>query len=226
MQIMIWKAVAAGAIALAGAGALSAQQDPPAAGELKVFATQYVAAINSKDSAKLLALQNPKALACMTGDKKDYYDFVLFNSLQDKIPANYTTSVGPVNESNLKALESMGGQFPIPPVKELHIDYQQGDDAGQEIVYLVQQNGHWLGDFPCITDAAVMQFRDGRAAREAAMAHYKELADGIKEPLRSELIGLLRAHKTGSATDRYHAASGQDVGTSMLVMDQLKAEAR
>jgi hypothetical protein len=226
MKTAILKTIAASVIGLALAGATQSQEGQPATGELKTFAAQYVAALNSKDSAKLLALQNPKSIACMTGENKDYYDFVLTASSREKVPVNYTASVLPLNEGNMKALESMGGRWPIQPVRELHIDYQQGDDSGSVIVYLVQQNGKWTGDFLCVTEAAVKQFREGKADREAAMARYKVLADGIKDPLRSELIGLLRAHETGRATDRYREATGQDTKTSMLVMGALKDQAQ
>lgn len=75
-------------------------------------------------------------------------------------------------------------------------------------------------------DAAIKEYRDNAAANEASLAHYKALASEIREPLRSELVDLLRAHKTGTATDRYHEATGQDVKTSMYVMNALKPEAR
>jgi hypothetical protein len=226
MNAAIFRTIAVSVIGLALAGVTHAQEGQPATGELKVYAAQYVAALNAKDKAKLLALQNQKSMACMTGENRDYYDFALAASFTEKLPANYTASVVPLNEGNLKALESMGGQFPVRPVKELHIDYQQGDDAGSVIVYLVQQNGKWMGDFPCVTDARVKEFRDNKTEREASMAHYKQLADGIKDPLRTELIGLLRQHETGRATDRYHQATGQDTKTSMLVMDALKDQAQ
>ena len=93
-------------------------------------------------------------------------------------------------------------------------------------MYLIHENGRWFYDLPCATDAAIKQYRDNAAANEAALAHYKALASEIKEPLRSELLGLLRAHETGTATDRYHQATGQDYKTSMYVINALKTEAR
>jgi hypothetical protein len=224
MRTEILKVFAAGVVGLALLHGARAQEGQPATGELKAFAAQYVAALNSKDTARLLALQNSKSAACMTAENKDYYDFVLTASTHEKVPANYTAAVMPVHEGNLKALESMGQQWPIRPAKEMHINYQQGDDVGSVIVYLVQQDGKWMGDFPCPTDATVKDFRDSQAARQAAMTHYRELANSIKDPLRGELVGLLRAHETGTATDRYHAATGEDMKTSMLVIDQLKSQ--
>jgi hypothetical protein len=193
---------------------------------IRVFASQYVMAFNSKDPRQLLALQHPTSLACITPENKDYYDGALAMQMRDSVPANYTVSVMTPNEGNLKALESMGMRWPLKPEQEVHIDYQEGEDATGIVVYLVRQNGRWFGDFPCATDATIKQFRDGAAERQAAAARYKAIADGIKEPLRSELIGLLRAHETGRATERYRNTSGQDGRTSMLVMDALRDEIR
>jgi hypothetical protein len=144
----------------------------------------------------------------------------------EPIPPNYKFSVMPVKEGNLKALESMGQRWTVKPSQELHIDYQQGDDVGGYVVYLIHENGRWFYDYPCATDAAIKEYRDNAAANEASLAHYKALASEIKEPLRSELLDLIRAHKTGIATDRYHEATGQDYKTSMYVMNALKTEPR
>ena len=46
----------------------------------------------------------------------------------------------------------------------------------------------------------------------------------IPEALRSQLIALLREHKTSEATRRYKEASGQDYGTSILVIHVLAHE--
>jgi len=199
---------------------LSAQ--PP---DIQAFVKQYVAAWNSKDLARLYALNYSKSGACITPASKDFYDGLLAAQMRDSIPANYTTTVSAVNEGNLKAIESLG-QFPVKPARELHIDYQQGEDSGTVIVYLVKENGRWTDDFPCASESSLKKFHDDAAENAKLLAHYKALADGIKEPLRSELLKMLRAHETANATDRYHAASGQDMKTSMLVINALKEEGR
>ncbi len=134
--------------------------------------------------------------------------------MRDPIPANYAVTFSAVDENNLKAIESLG-QFPVRPARELHIDYQQGEDAGGVVLYLVKENGRWTEDFPCISEQSLKNFHDQAPENAKLMAHYKALADGIKEPLRSELLKMLRAHETGSAIDRYFGASGQDRKTSM-----------
>jgi hypothetical protein len=207
---------------ISSARAQSAQGVP---GEVKNFVTQYVAATNARDIVRLRLFLYPKSLACITPENKDYYD-AMASQIAEPIPPNYTFSLRPVHEGNLKALESMGQRWTVKPAQELHIDYQQGDDVGGHIVYMVQENGRWFYDLPCATDAAIKEYRDNAAANEAALARYTAIASEIKEPLRSELLGLLRAHKTATATDRYHEATGQDYKTSMYVMNALKTEAR
>jgi len=200
-------------------------QNQPSPAEAKTFAAQYVAAMNAKDIPRLLTFFHPKSVACITPDTKDYYDGAMEVGVREAVPANYTFTVMAVNEGNLKAIESMT-RFPVKPTSELHIDYQQGDDVGSVVLWLVRDNGRWFADQPCATEQTLKQFRDGAAARKEALARYKSLADGIKDPLRSELLDLLRKHETGSATDRYHAVSGEDYKTSMFVINELAPEAR
>ena len=194
-------------------------------GDLKNFVTQFVAATNTGDKARQRVFFYPKSLACITPENKDYYD-AMASHTGDPIPPNYHFSVMPVNQGNLNALESMGQRWPVKPTQELHIDYQQGDDVGSYVVYLIQENGRWFYDYPCATEAAIKDYRANAAANETALAHYKALAAEIKNPLRSELLTLLQAHKTATATDRYHAATGQDYKTAMYVINALKTEAR
>lgn len=210
-----------GLFVIGSAGAQSAQG---VTGDLKSFVTQFVAAANAKDIARMRSFLYPKSLACITPGNKDYYD-AMASQTGDPIPPNYKFSVIPVNEGNLKALESMGQRWTVKPAQELHIDYQQGNDVGGSVVYLIHENGRWFYDLPCATDDAIKQYRDNAAANEAALAHYKALASEIKEPLRSELLGLLRAHDTGTAIDRYHRATGQDYKISMHVINALKTDA-
>ncbi len=210
-----------GLFVIGSAGAQSTQGVP---GDLKNFVKQFVAATNAKDNVRRRLFLYSKSLACITPENEDYYD-AMASHMGEPIPPNYKFSVMPVNEGNLKALESMGQRWMVKPSQELHIDYQQGDDVGGYVVYLIHDNGRWFYDYPCATDAAIKEYRDNAAANEAALAQYKALASEIKEPLRSELLGLLRAHKTGTATDRYHQATGQDYKNSMYVMNALKTEA-
>ena len=207
------------AIALSFAVALNVRAQsnsvPP---DVKAFAAQYVGAYNSKDEARLLSLNLPQSRACITPANKDIYDSVLSLQMNDRIPPDYMLTLFPVNEGNLKALAD-DAYFPVNPERELHIDYQypQTRDGGQLVLWIVRQNGRWVGDFPCMTPHGIKDFRDNAADRE----HYKAIAAAIKDPLRSELLAMLRAHQSGEAAERYQKATGSDMRTSMLVMAAL-----
>ncbi len=222
MKPALWPSICGIAFSLAAIPCARAQSAkvPPS---VKSFAAQYVAAMNSKHVAQLRSLFVPQSRACVTPANKDVYDGVLAKQLTDRIPPNYVLSLTPVNRSNLQALSRVQ-YLPVKPNRELHIDYQypRSSDGGVVVVWLARQNGRWMDDHPCITARGLKVFRDNAAARE----RYKSLAHAIKEPLRAELIGLLRAHRTGQAEFRYHQVTGSDLQTSMLVINALQEQIR
>jgi hypothetical protein len=216
MRITFRQVVCAFSLCLAAASvALSQTQELTP--DLKAFATQYVAAINAKDEARLLSLYSAQSRACIAAEDKDFYQTTLHGFWREPIPPSYTATASAVNENNLKAIETLA-TFAVHPARELHIDHQEGDDVSSIDLYLIRENSRWVVDQPCPTADTIKQFHDGAADR----AHYKAVAQSIQDPLRSELIGLLRRHESASAIDRYHQATGQDMQTSMFVVNALQ----
>lgn len=208
-------------LALLVAPTLPAQNDAPP--DLRAFAAQYVAAFNARDQARVESLYIPESRACITPANHDVYDAVLATEMRDPVPPQYTVAFMAVNQGNLKALSTLG-TFPVPPERQLRIDYQypNSNDGGQIDLYMVRRDGRWLSDFPCMNAASMQSVRDNIKGRE----HYKALAAAIKEPLRSQLLTMLRAHQSGEAETRYQQAKGGDMRTAMLVIDELKDEVR
>lgn len=216
------QAIYVGALIFAVTLSMPAQNTgaPP---DVKAFAAQYVAAFNAKDKARVESLYLPQSRACMTPANHDVYDAMLSMEMRDSVPPNYTLSFTDVNEGNLKALASLA-TFPVKPERELNINYQypETNDLGGIVIYLVRQDGRWIADFPCMTAQGIKNYRDNAAARQ----HYKALAAAIKEPLRSQLLVMLRAHKIGEAETRYQQVAGGDIRTSMLVINALRDQVR
>jgi hypothetical protein len=197
-----------------------AQDAPP---DVKAFAAQYVAAFDAKDMARLESLYIPQSRACITPANHDVYDALMSLQMRDSVPQQYTLSFMAVNQGNLKGLASMG-YFAVAPERELHIDYQYAgtSDGGTIVLWLVRQNGRWMADFPCMTEQGIRDFRDNAAARN----RYKDLAAAIRDPLRSQLLDMVRAHKTGEAATRYQQVKGGDMQTAMRVIDALQDQAQ
>lgn len=186
--------------------------------DVKAFAAEYVAAWNAKDEARLAGLIEPRSRACVTAENKAVYDEIRRTEMRDAVTPGYLLMLMPVNEGNLKAFAQLG-YFLVKPERELHIDYQypQTNDGGQLVLYLVHENGRWMSDFPCMTAQGIQDYKDAAADR----AHYKAIAAGIKEPLRSELVAMVRKHQSGEAAERYKAATGCDMRTAMAVISAL-----
>jgi hypothetical protein len=189
--------------------------------DVRAFAAQYVTAVNAKDVTHIRSYFVPQSRACITPANKEIYDSVLAMQMTDHIPPNYALTSPPVNRRNLRALSDVQ-YLPVTPDRELHIDYQYPGttDGGVVILWLARQNGRWMDDHPCLTAHGLRVYRENAAARE----HYENLAKVIKESLRAELIGMLRAHQTGQAEFRYHQATGSDLQTSMLVINALQQQ--
>jgi hypothetical protein len=194
-------------------------------GDIKEFVAQYVAALNAKDTVRLNSFLHPKSIACVTKDTKPYYDEGMAIHLRDPIPANYTYTLSPLDTKAPQPLEGYA-QFPVRPSHQLQIEYDEGEDHGVVLVWLVQEKDRWLQDDPCATEQVLKQFRDDEPARKERVAKHKALVAAIQEPLRSELLALLREHKTVTATKRYQEASGENYETSMFVIYELTPEAR
>jgi hypothetical protein len=218
MKIPISPAPFAIMLALVAGVALRAQ-NTPVPPDVKAFAAQYVTAYNSGDMARLLTMYLPESRACITPANKDVYDAIASLNGHDHVPPGYLLSFMPVNQGNLNALAA-NIHFAVKPERELHIDYQypNTNDGGQLVLWLVRRNGGWISDFPCMTAQAIQDFRDSAPDR----LRYKNMAAAIKEPLRSQLIAMLRQHQSGEAAERYQKAIGSDMRTAMLVVAALQ----
>ena len=191
--------------------------------DVKAFAAQYVAAFNAKDKVRLEALYLPESRACITPANHDVYDAMLRMEMRDRIPPDYQLTFTAVNENNLKAAATLA-TYAVKPERELHIDYQYPgtNDGGQSFLAMVRRDGRWMADFPCMTPHAIQDFRDSAVDRE----HYRALAAAIKEPLRSQLLVMVRAHQDGEAATRYQQVAGGDMSTAMAVINGLKDQLR
>lgn len=234
MKAAVWQGMCVVALAVAGpisACAQSSRMSPEELNKLesythvppdvKAFAAEYVAAYNSKDPGRVMALNVPEWRACVTAANKDVYDELMRPQLRDPITADYTLMLMPVNEGNLKAF-AQDTYFPVKPERELHIDWQYPNtvDGGQVVLYMVHRNGRWSTDQPCMTAKGIQGFRDDAADREK----YKAKAAEIKEPLRGELLAMAGKHQLGEAAERYKKVTGCDMNTAMLVVNALAGE--
>jgi hypothetical protein len=186
------------------------------------FLKQYVSAINSRDIVTYRSLLHPKSLACITPESNDYYDRAFRVNMRHPIPADYKFEVKPVGNYDKLGFEGYA-VFPIRPAQLVQIEYSRGaENTGEVIFWLLQDQGGWAEIFPCATQETIKRFNAEASERKANEEKTQSLVASIKEPLRSELVSLLKQGKSSTAATRYAEATGQDHTTAMFVVEEME----
>src|SRR5258708_5584452 len=135
--------IAAGGKSDAGEEPSHAQREttePPSA-EQKEFADNLVAALNSKDTARLKALIAPQTLACFDQSRQSYLDGWFRRQFRVPIGKDHQVTVAELPpDFSAKATRV---KFPLAPTHALVISY---DSAGGRRTYrrlIGQQDNHW-----------------------------------------------------------------------------------
>jgi len=186
------------------------------------FVKQCVAAINARDLAAYRSLASSKSLACINDESHDFYGRMFHVDLRHPIPADYKFTTKEVGKDDDIGY---GGYavFPLRPSQQVQIDYTQGmENSGTVIFWLVQDHGGWSDVFPCATAETLQKFKAKLPEIKANEEKTKALIAGLTEPLRSELIALLKQGKSNTAATRYAQSTGHDHETGMFVVEELE----
>ena len=186
------------------------------------FAADYVAAVNSQDVERLRRLIHPKSLACITDQNRDFFDELFTRDLRRRL-------VGPFRVVSVSALTTNAtgaplemATYPIAPTHRIQIDVQTGPTSSVTVIRDLLLNGTvWLAVVPCPTANGLGAFRAARRASAEQQARATALVAQLREPLRSELTGLLQEGRRVEAMKRYSAASGEGLTMVKRVVDLL-----
>jgi hypothetical protein len=217
--------VAAGMVVLPLA--CRAQSDDPKHPE--VLAKRFVDAVGSKSPERLKALAHPKSLACMTAQNQEFYDSIFSRQSKYTVPANYKTAVEPVarNQGLLFENELV---YPLRPSHELQIHFKTENTesfSGTTVVLLVVYDaGRWYEVLPCPGPDTIAKMRVHKEESAKQDRKAQQLAANLSDPLRAELMDLLKKGQRVSAMKRYAAASGEDLTMANRVVDLLAPRAR
>ena len=186
------------------------------------FVKQYVAAINARDLAAYRSLASSNSSACINAESHDFYDRMFHVDLRHPLPADYKFTAKDVGKD-----DSLGFQgyavFLVRPTQQVQIDYTQGmENSGTVMLWLIQDSGGWSEVFPCATAETLQKFKAKLPEIKANEEKTKALVSGLTEPLRSELIALLKQGKSNTAASRYAQSTGHDHETGMFVVEELE----
>ena len=214
--VLVLALVAATSCSSSGAGPVS---HPPT---IDAFVKTYVASMNNRDLAANRALWHSKSLACITQESSDFYDRAFKVSSRHGISTDYKFSSKPVGSNDKLGFEGYA-IFPVHPTQEIQIEYTQGEEnSGTVIFWLTQEGNGWAEVFPCATPETLQQFKARLPEIKAKEEKTKALVDTIQEPLRGELVAMLRQGKSSTAATHYAEAAKQDRATAMYVIEELE----
>jgi len=186
------------------------------------FVKSYVASMNTRDLAANRALWHSKSLACITPDSSAFYDRAFKISSRHGIPADYRFTEKAIGPDEKLAFEGYA-IYPIRPTQEVQVDYTHGlENSGSVVLWLAQEGKGWAEVFPCVSPEVLQKFKSDLPDIKAHEEKIKALVDAIQDPLRSELLALLKEGKSSTAASHYAEAAKQDRATAMYVIEEME----
>jgi hypothetical protein len=116
----------------------------------KTFIQSYVAAVNSKDRTKFIALVHPKSVQLLAADKA-LSEYVFSNTFLPTFPTNYSINVAPI-PADEPLLYSDAYSFPVRPTLEFAIQGGTPPHEGFDVGTAIFEDGKWKVVIPAIDE--------------------------------------------------------------------------
>jgi hypothetical protein len=123
------------------------------------FAQNLIAALESKNPARVKKLIHPQVLACT--NFAEYFDLMKWQEFQSLPGPGYKVSFTAL-AGDFKApfLPPDKFAFPVQPTYQLQIDWQRGPNSLASLVHFIaEKDGAWWLVYPCPNDAGIQLAR-------------------------------------------------------------------
>ena len=196
-----------------------AQADDPKKPE--ALAKRFVDAVNSKSVESRKAILHPKSLACINTQTQLFYDWNFSREFQYAIRPNYKAAAMAMARDEVPNLEGQA-DYPLVPTHLLQIDFDTGPFSGTTVVLLiVYDSKRWSELLPCPRPETIAKMKAAREEAAKEEQRLQSLAANVAEPLRAELIELMKKGRRVDAIRRYAVVSGEDLATARRVVELL-----
>ena len=128
------------------------------------FARTLVAALESKDPARVKTLIHPQVLACK--NFAEYFDLMKGMEFQSLPLPGYTVSFTALpRDFKVPILPQDKFAFLVQPSYQLQIDWQRGPYSLASVIHFIaEKDGAWWLVYPCPNDAGIQLVRQMAAA--------------------------------------------------------------
>jgi hypothetical protein len=190
----------------------------------RTFAESYLAAVTGSDIERYKLLLHPATRACMNKDNADYFN-TIFDRRVGKDTINPVLSVEKLPEkfAMLDVMNARGWKYDVRPTHAFHIDLvSTGPKQSALAVFSALDAGVWYEVLPCPNGKALIDMRQAKLRDEAEWAKARKLARSMRDPLRGEVLALLKQDRPVSAAKRYSVDAHVDLTLASRVIDVLE----
>ena len=208
---------------VSSAGQLSDRQ------RIEIFANDYVAAVQSKDIAKVMALLHPADRACVNAKSRSFFDYVVTQQMTDFPKGKYdkltVTPEAPKSKPMIWGfVPEKDFPYPVMPTYKVQLDYTNLAGLFTDLLETAESNGAFYWVTACPTAAGLQFMRTSQEQGAQQQARAKKLAAAVHDPLLSKLKALLAAQDKIGAITAYRKATGVDLTTAVKVIDILEGQ--
>jgi hypothetical protein len=186
----------------------------------RTFAESYLTAVTGPDIERYKVLLHPATRACM--GNKDNAEF--FSALfKDRV--NRTTVSPKLAVEDLAPgfpmfdlLGKQGYIYPVRPTRAFDIELEASGKRSVTIMaFSIFESGHWYEVLPCPTAKVLADMKENKKKDEIENAKARDLAAKLKDPLRAEMLALIKQGLTIHAGKRYADSMHVDLTTGYRV---------
>jgi hypothetical protein len=188
----------------------------------------YVAALHSKDKAKIIAFFHPSVRACINDKNRSFLDYIVAQQLDGFPSGNYSKlTITPVLPKSAPTVwtfvPAKGFPYPVLPTYDIQIDfYSQPTTYFSDMLEAAPSGNSWYLVTACPNADGMRFMREMQARQDKQTAQGKKLAAALHGPLLAKIKQLLAKHDRIGAIDAYQKATGSDTPTAASVIDAIE----
>lgn len=193
------------------------------------FANDYVAAVQSKDTAKVMALLHPADRACVNAKSRSYFEYIATQQMSDFPKGKYDklsiTAVEPKTKPMIWAfVPEKDFPYPVMPKDKVQLDYTTSTGIFTDLLEIAESGGSYYWVTACPTAAGLQFVHTAQEQGAEQQARAKRLAAAVHDPLLSKIKALLAAQDRIGAITAYRKATGADMTTAVNVIDTIDGQ--
>ena len=191
------------------------------------FINKFVEISNSGDIEQLKTIINKESLKCIDNDNQNFFEERFLKVVNYNIPDEYKILFLEGIRELPEGEKDEVAKFlynPIEPTHALMFAYKK--NATGKFVYreLIKDEDGFSLLYACPTDNGLARFNEVLEGRKKAFARADKLFTELKDPLRGELIALLKKGDKISAVKKYVLDAKENTAYAITVINLLEEE--